>query len=833
MKHLVVLISFTFTLISHCQTWQELSGVNDDDNFFDMQHKANAFFEANPGQMGTTTFSGHVFDSNYKRFKRWEYYWQYRVEDDGRFPQRNWQSIKDDISIARADHDGQRAAWVNINQTVPGTSTGYDGMGRTTSIAFHPTDPNTYIVSAAIGGLWLTTNHGNTYTSIGDDLPYLAVSDVAYDQQNTNTIYAATGDAIWYGLPSLGLLKSTDLGQTWSTTGLSYNLNDNIRIHKILVNPNDGQTIFACDNNGLQRSSDGGATWSTVNNGFHWDVVYRPGSTDTLYALAESSGDLEIFLSSDGGINFTQISNLNESNSSYNTSFLSVTPADPDVIYCLNGNQDVLFKSDDAGLTFTLENSSTPGDDGMVVSRSNANRVYVGALNNYRSDDSGSSFSQKSNWWDDGNYTPVHADTRRMLTNPLHPNRIYVCNDGGIYYYDELSDNWTEKSAGLIITQYYSVATSQTNVERVSGGSQDNGTRIRNNNGTWRNLNEGDGMEVAIDNVDQNLVYCTYVNGQLYRSYDAWVNDIYTEITPQDGGNTVSGNWVTPYVLDPSNNSVIVAGYDDVYRSTNEGNSWTKISNNVAGGNLTDVAVSPLDQDYIYTSRSNVMYYTEDGGTNWNIRPVTTSKSILSLAPSPYDKETICVSLSGYTSSQKVFLTTDNGLSWTNISTGLPNVPVNKIIYQNGGNGLMYAGTDLGFYFYDGSTWQAMNQGLPLTQVSDIALQYAAGKIRIGTHGRGIYETDMLDPLVSVENDLDVNFKLYPNPSSEKKVMIELYNMLGEGNFKIIDIQGKVQSTGLVRNGANAVSLENCSKGVYIVEIKIDNNILVKKLVLD
>lgn len=833
MKQLLVLLSFTFVLISHSQTWQELSGVTIEDNFFEMQNKANAFFEANPKQMGTTTFSGHVYDSNYKRFKRWEHYWQYRVEEDGRFPTRNWQTLKNDIKTARADKVGHRATWVNINQTVPGTSTGYDGMGRTTSIAFHPSDPNTFIVSAAIGGLWLTNDHGNTYSSIGDNLPYLAISDVAYDQQNTNTIYAATGDAIWYGLPSLGLLKSTDLGQTWSTTGLSYNLNDNIRIHKILVNPSNGQTIFACDNNGLQRSSDGGSTWSTVNSGFHWDVVYRPGSTDTLYALAESSGDLEIFLSSDGGLNFSQISNLNQSNSSYNTSFLSVTPADPDVIYCLNGNQDALYKSDDAGLTFNLENSSTPGDDGMVVSRSNANRVYVGALNNYRSNDGGSNFTQKSNWWDDGNYTPVHADTRRMLTNPLHLNRIYVCNDGGIYYYDELSDNWTEKSAGLIITQYYSVATSQTNVERVSGGSQDNGTRIRNNNGTWRNLNEGDGMEVAIDNTDQNLVYCTYVNGQLYRSYDAWVNDTYTEITPQDGGNTVSGNWVTPYVLDPSNNSVIVAGYDDVYKSTNKGNSWTKISNNLAGGNLTDVAVSPLDQDYIYACRSNVMYSTEDGGTTWHIRPVSTSKSILSLAPSPYDKETICVSVSGYSSSQKVYMTTNNGLNWTNISNGLPNVPVNKIIYQNGGNGLMYAGTDLGFYYYDGNVWHAMNQGLPLTQVSDIAIQYSSGKIRIGTHGRGVFETDILDPLVGTNEQLKRHLKIYPNPNNNGTVSIEVYNISNTASYQFLDLNGKTISHGAIKNGVNKIELEGCPKGIYLIHLIMDNEIRTEKLVLD
>jgi len=826
MKTFIIVLLAALTSTIHAQNWMTESGVVEGDDFYTIQSKGHAYFEANPEKKAQQTFSGFQYDSQYKRFRRWEHYWKDRVMTDGSFPNLPWSEYQNNIKIARRQNGNQRAAWVNINQTQPGTITGYDGMGRTTSIAFHPTDSDTYIVSGAVGGIWLTTDDGINYTDIGFNLPYMAIGDVGYHSQNTSTIYVATGDPIWYGLPSMGVLKSTDMGATWQTTGLTFNLNLNVRINKLLVDPNNGDIVYAATGDGLHKTIDGGTTWTQIRSGFHWDVIFKPGTSTTLYALGEENSDLEIFKTTNAGSSFTPSNSLALTLSRFNTSFLAVSSNDPNVVYCLSGSDNTLYKSSDSGSTFTLVNSATPSDDGLAVSNADADNVYVGALDNYRSNNSGGTFTQKSNWYNN-NVTPVvHADTRRMLTNPLKPNRIYVCNDGGIYFYDEINDSWTERSAGLIITQYYSVASAQTNVDRVSAGSQDNGTRIRNNDGTWRALNGGDGMDVAIDALFQDILYCTYINGTLYRSLDGWNNDTYNDITP----NASSSNWVTRYVLDPSDNSTIVGAYNEVFYSTNRGDSWIQISNlNV--GDLTDVSVSAADPNYIYTCLGTVIYYTDDLGLNWNNRFVPATNSITSIATNPTNTEQFWVSLSGYNSSKKVYFTDDNGLSWTNMSNGLPNVPVNKIIYQNGGNGILYAGTDMGMYSWDGSAWQPMNQGLPLTQVLDIDIQYSAGKIRIGTHGRGVFETDILDPLLSIDNHESTDFKLYPNPIGTDLLKLELYNLTSQIQMEIRDIQGKLMQTQNVGNGVTGIDVSGLAAGIYTIILQGDNQFTTQKLV--
>ncbi len=811
-----------------------LAGVNEGDSYAQMIQKGNAYYDTHPESKKNKHFFGYQYDSQYKKFKRFEDFWSRRLDENGELYDLSPKEIAENYRIATKS-SGQRSTWVNINQTQPGTSTGYDGMGRATSIAFHPTDVNTFIISGAIGGLWLTTNGGSSYTAIGDNLATLAVSDVVFDPDNPNTIYAATGDAVWYGNPSMGVFKSTDLGQTWNLTDLTFNLSADERIPKLLINPENGNTLFAATSSGLHRTLDGGQTWNMVLSDFNWDIIYKPGDTTTLYAMRNNGGDLEVYESNDGGSSFTQISNIEESHSEYAPSFLGISPHNVDRIYYMNGDSKTIHRSTDGGNTWSLRNNNLDAWDAFAVSQSASGRVYVGQLNNYRSNNGGSSFTKKSHWYNNGTHTPVHADTRRIVTNPLQPNKVYFCNDGGVYEYDETADNWNELSAGVIIMQYYSVAVSQTDPFLVMGGTQDNGTRIRTSSPTWRAGNGGDGMACAIDNTNEDILYCTYVNGELFRSNDGWINDTYNNITPLDGnGDPADGNWVTPFVLDPSNNANILGGYDRPYYSTNYGASWTDISNGVAFGNFDEVGIHPADGNYLYVIKGNQIKYTSDMGANWTNRFILSQQKIQSITFHPTDTNKWWVACGGYVGTHKVYYTEDNGFTFTNISTGLPNVPVNKIVYQNGGNGLLYAGTDLGVYSYDGGQWQAMNNQLPLTEVRDMEIQYSSQKLRIGTHGRGIWETDLLDPLLSIEEPVDLSnqIKVFPNPSSGI-FNVQLYTGAQDFTWTVHDMSGRLVWSEKGSSHSTLIDLSDQAKGVYVLHFSNGTEVGTQRLVVE
>ncbi len=834
MRRIILLVVgvLPFILSAQSGAWFESVGVISGDNLGTIIDKGRLYYEQHPELKSTPSFNGYQFDADYKKFRRMESFWSGRIDDNGNPMPISSNDFAESVRLAHMP-GGQRAAWECINQTQPGTSQGYDGMGRTTSVAFHPTDPATFLVSAAVGGVWLTNDGGNTYTSIGDNLPNLAVSDVVFDPNDPQTIYAATGDAVWYGLPSNGIYKTTDLGQSWTLTDLTFNFSSDARIPKLLINPENGSTLFAATNKGLYRTFDGGTNWESIRTGVHWDAVYKPGDTTTLYILGVVSSNLEIFSSIDGGNSFVQLTTLGLNNSQYSPAYLGVTNANPNFIYYMNGESNKLYLSTDNGASFSLQQSGLEGRDAFCVSHGNENNVYLGALDNYASNDNGLSFTKKTNWYDDGIDTPVHADSRRMVAHPLEPNKVFVCNDGGVYVYDETVDSWTELSAGLIITQYYSVAVAQTDPFMVMGGTQDNGTRIRTNSPSWREGNGGDGMECAIDNTNENVLYCTYVNGELYRSNDGWTNDVYNNITPQVNGNNVQGDWVTPYVLDPSNNNNILAGYSDVFYSTDQGNSWDQISTNIFSGNdVQEVGISPADNSYLYAILGNKVKYTINGGTTWTQRIVSGAVNLQSITFHPSDTNQFWVAGGGYTNNPRVLYTFDHGLTFTSISTGLPSVPVNKIVYQNGGNGLLYAGTDLGMYYYDGTQWNPMNDQLPLTQVLDIELQYSSSKIRIGTHGRGIWQTDFMDALpVSVnEQSLDSRLTVFPNPSNGifHVQQFDAQTM----NWEVYDIFGrKIWSLNNVQNPV--IDLKESPKGVYILRFNDGNKHGVKRLVID
>lgn len=738
-------------------------------------------------------------DNDFLRYKRWEWYWKNRVMPDGSFPDLVSQKrIYDELRKQASDSRDANSPWVNINQTYG--DGGYNGMGRATSIAFHPADPDIFYVGAPIGGIWKTTDGGQTYAALGDSLPYVSTGNICIDYNNPENIYITVGDHNGWWNYGLGVFKSTDGGITWHETSNYTSFTESVAYLRMVINPVNPSELFVAQTNGLYRTQDGGDTWEIVHEGSHLDVAFRPGSGTTLYCATDDYwGNSEVYRSEDNGETWTQVSDFGETG---NYIQLTVTPANPDFLgvqSTIDGN--VNFYSSTNGGLFLNYMSIMPESGVVFASPNDANIIYCGFVVTYASYDGGLSWDQITDWWNSGDYVEVHADNRFVSYNPIN-NHIYFCNDGGVYRYKESNNVWTEFTSGLIITQYYRIAVSQQSPIFMIGGTQDNGGRKRVSNGVWQATNGGDAMEVAINAEDDEVIYSTYIYGQLYRSYDQWTDDTYQEITPTQAA---SGAWVTPYVLDPSNQSVIVAGYEDVYRSTNDGDDWQTLSNNLTGNSsnkIGAIAVAPTNGNVIYASRGNRLYATTNLGENWSNELVfggsTFGAEISSITVHPFDAAKIWVTVSGYADGMKVYFSDNGGENFENVSFNLPNIPCNASVIDRESELLdLYVGTDVGVFVFDSEneTWHYYGSGLPNTSVTDLEIQYSSRKLRIGTYGRGIWENDLLSEvfvgLDEVMTSDHATLRIVQNPVDDF-VLLNVHSRDNQtGEFVILNTDGK------------------------------------------
>ena len=189
----------------------------------------------------------------------------------------------------------------------------------------------------------------------------------------------------------------------------------------------------------------------------------------------------------------------------------------------------------------------------------------------------------------------MHVDQHAFEFNPLN-NIAYAGNDGGFYKYVDNLNTWIDLSDGLEISQFYKLGLSKSNPNRIVAGAQDNGTEMLTNN-TWDAIRGADGMECAIDDYDEDVIYSSSQYGGIRKSFNGGNN--WTNIKPVN----YSGGWVTPYKIHPNNPDLIVAGYDEIYRSLTAGASWDSVSYNVSGGqSVKTIALAPSNQNYIYAA---------------------------------------------------------------------------------------------------------------------------------------------------------------------------------------------------------------------------------------
>ena len=734
-----------------------------DANFYATQQAFNLYWKDRPITKGC----------GWKVFKRWEYLMQDRVSPEGfkPSPDATYKTYTDYIKNIRSTSGN----WSSLGPALiplPGPA-GYEGLGRINNIAFHPTNPNKWYIAAPSGGMWMTSDGGTTWETHTDTLPTLGVSAVTIDYTNTNIIYIGSGDRDAGDAPGLGVFKSTDGGLTWA---LSNNGMGNKTIGEILIHPTNHLILIAATNSGVYRSTDGGSNWTLSTSGNFKDLDFKPNDPNIVYGAAGAN----FYRSADNGVTWTLIT---AGLTGGQRGTIAVTPDNANYVYFVQSDNSSgfkgLYRSSDAGLTFTTRSTSPnildwscdgsgSGGQGwydlsLEADPLNAEKIYVGGVDVWKSTDGGVTWAINSHWYGGCSVPAVHADCHMLKFSPVD-GKLYAANDGGIYNTSNGGTSWTDYTETMTIGQIYKLGQAQTVKDKVINGFQDNGTYTFVGPEWWA-TGGGDGMECAIDYTDAAWTYHTIYYGDIFRKYN---NGNEKKIAGNGTyGIDESGAWVTPFILHDTDPETMFVGYNNVWKSENiQANSisWTKISDFGQTNTCNALEQSPANNDILYVSRYDNRFFRSDNCNDEN--PTWTEMtSFLPATGYPTDIEAHPANpdIVYITMANNVFKSTDKGYSWTDISGTLPDIHMSTIVYYKNAMEGLYVGTDAGVYYKDASMsdWIPFSDGLPVSIiVTELEIYYntdtvANDAIRASSYGRGLWGSDMYHSTPSTDFEAD------------------------------------------------------------------------------
>jgi PKD repeat protein/photosystem II stability/assembly factor-like uncharacterized protein len=770
MKRAIILIIFIITgLVVFSQSGG--SGqliINDEPSWVGMVQDKNAnFFDVQKSFYNYWLKHKWVKGYGYKVFKRWEWFMEHRIDENGyRLPERK---VFDEYLKTINRFKSLSGNWHELGPvTRPDNWThGPNGLGRVNTIEFHPTDTNIIYAGTPSGGLWKTIDGGLFWYCTTDNLPTLGVSSIVIDYSDPEIVYIGTGDRDAYDAPGLGVMKTVNGGFTWDFMN---SVMGNVIVSKIIMHPINHNILLAATSDGIYKTTDGGSTWYNVsgNSSFYKDITFKPGNPDVVYASSST-----FYRSTDGGEHFDFV--ISAMTSSLKK-LIGVSPANPEVVYVLSSNTysfKAFYKSVNSGVDFTLQ-CDTPNilgyekdgsdDNGqawydmcLAVDPDDETTIYVGGINIWISHDSGHSWIYNvGGSLDDSTY--IHVDQHYLGFSPL-TKYLYSGNDGGVYITSDSGQTWHDISQGLAIAQIYRIGQSPSVRDLVINGNQDNGSTVYDN-GNWRTVLGADGMECQFDPDDPDIFYGSYYYGSIHRSFDAgdhtnWIGG------SGYGSINESGAWISPFGLHVSNSNTMFLGLKNLWRTNNvkepdhENIVWSKITQNISNPdsvNLRTVEQSPANSNVYYFSREDKKFFRSDdvnsASPSW-----TNLTSGLPASAWPYDIE--C-----HPSSQNIvyiilanhiYKSTDKGIHWISINGSLPDVAKNCLVCEPGSADGIYAGTDIGIFYRNNTMgdWIFFSHGFPpAAEVTELEIYYdtanlSNNRLRASTYGRGLWESDL------------------------------------------------------------------------------------------
>ena len=595
----------------------------------------------------------------------------------------------------------------------------------------------TVYVGAASGGVWKSVNGGTTYKPVFHKEPVQSIGAIAIDLSNPKTIWVGTGESWMRNSVSIGdgIYKSTDAGENWTNLGLK----DSEHIAKILIDPKDSNTVYACvpgkawsdsDDRGLYKTSDGGKSWSKILKGSNLStgcsmISMDPRDPKTIYAglwdfrrkgwTFRSGGDSPtspsgsaFFKTSDGGATWTELDDKNTKGlppKPWGRIAVTVAPSKPDVVYALiESTRSALFRSDDGGKTWQERDRSQSMVwrpfyfANLIVDPKDENKIYKPDFGLVVSTDGGKSFSNISGG--------AHGDFHDVWIDPGDSNRVIAGDDGGIWYSDDGGNKWW-KGGNLPIGQWYHVSVDEADPYHVFGGLQDNSVWMGDSaypggitNSRWENMYGGDGFFAFADPTDPAYLYVEAQGGDIGRVNRFTHESRAIKPQPKYGEGKLRFNWNTPIHMSPNEKGTIYIGAQFLFRSRDHGQTWDRISPDLT------------------TNDPEKQKQEQSGGVTVDNSVAEEHTTIFSISESPRNGQVIWAG----TDDGNLQLTRDGGKNWTNVVANVPGLPkfswVSWVEASRFDEGTAYAAFDRHWfgdmdpYFFKttdfGKTWTAL-----------------------------------------------------------------------------------------------------------------------------
>ena len=688
------------------------------------------------------------------------------------------------MGIYRSDDGGQNWRYMGLGDT--------DRIGR---ILVDPNDSDRIYV-AALGklyspggqrGIFRSTDGGKSWQQILEEDDWTGVIDLVFKPDDPNTLYAAAWDRkrrpwdFTEGGTGSAIFKSVDGGDNWSKLEGGLPSGDFVGRIGLAVSAASPDTLYASIDNQQQLPED------------QWEMGDRPVNAKRLRSMSKEDflaqdkneieqfirrSDFDVSIDADKLIEWVEtdkvsiqdiVDELGDANANlFNTDIVGLQ----------------VWRSDDAGVSWNLTHAG-PLDQVVYsygyyfgeirVSPQNVDQVYVLGVPVVKSDDGGKT-------WFSVQGREVHGDHQSMWINPEHPDHLVIGNDGGADVSYDGGQTWVKIDAQPL-GQFYTVNVDMAKPYNVYGGLQDNGTIRCPSTNLWetgancKRINGGDGMYVAVDPRDNKTTYTGWQFGNYNRINADGSRD---EVRPRRafGDPALRYNWNAPVILSPHNADVVYFGTNKLYRSMDQGETWTAISGDLSRSDnrgdvpfatLTSLSESSLQFGLIWAGTDDgQVWVTETGGVSWKdvAGRLPEDRWVSRVEASSHERNRAYVTLNGYRDDDiraYVYRTDDLGKRFKNISKGLPAEAVNVIREDPLMENILYVGTDRGVYVSTdrGDSWSALQGNLPNVPVHDLVVHPRERELVAGTHGRSIWILDVLPLQDLAEAGVDTALKVF------------------------------------------------------------------------
>jgi hypothetical protein len=625
--------------------------------------------------------------------------------------------------------------------------------GRVSCIAIHPTNPARVLCGSASGGVWESFDRGASWAPRTDYASTLTVGALAYDRTNPNIAYCGLGEGNAFWWVGNGILRSTNGGTTWAPLVTAPFVGQGF--YDLQVSPSDGQRLVAATTGGLYVSTTGGAAWTQRRSRMTWSLSIAPGPVATSEMLAGCNDG--VFRSVDGGTTWSAVA-IGGAPAAWDRLAVAIAPSNPTVAYAWGARGSTAYLFRRAGGTWTalpLPSGVSTGqawyDWFLGAAPDNDHQVYVGAIDCYRGDLSGGSWTWAalSNKGSSGD--SIHPDQHAVAFEPGNPNMIYVGCDGGLYRSANRGINWTHCNNGLVITEMEYLAQDYGSARMLIGGTQDNGTEQWTGSSTWTHIADGDGGDCGINRSAPLTQFHSYYSMTLERSTSGGAFGSWTNIRPPVPAGEGS-QFYPPFEVSANGGDTIAMAGDALYVSRNNGSAWTRLAYPSAARGSAMYIPDP-NTVYVGVGDGRV-FRTQWNGSAWPaLTALTTPRASATVSDIKVDANNAQRIWVTYTTVNggRVFRSDNGGASWLDRSAGLPALPITAVELDNANSTRVWVAADLGVYqsLDAGASWANFSASLPNCFIGDIVFHPHARLLRAGTRNRGVWEIDVDGPLAA------------------------------------------------------------------------------------